>query len=77
MKRFGVNVTRTITVDQTVYVTAHNEAEAMKVVQDCYDNGRAGDAHVTFKGAKVFFKEPYESETIESIEVNEAYEEDE
>jgi hypothetical protein len=76
-KRFGVNLTRTISVDQTVYVTARNESEARQKVQDHYDSGKGGDPHVTFKDAKGFAKDAEGETVIEEVEINDAYEEEE
>lgn len=41
-RRFGVNITRTITLEQTVYIVAKNDADAMAKVQEGAEAGRGG-----------------------------------
>ena len=76
-KRFGVNITRTITVEQTVYVTARDEDAACQKVQDHYDAGKGGDPYVEFKGAKGLAKDAEGEDINEEVEVNDAFQEDE
>jgi hypothetical protein len=76
-KRFGVNILRTIRVEQTVYVTARSESEATEKVRAHYDNGKGGDPHVTFKDAKGFAKDADSEEITEEVDINDAYEEEE
>jgi hypothetical protein len=77
LKNFGVNITRTITIEQTVYVTARSESEAQEKVQGHYDSGKGGDPHVTFKDAKGFAKDAEGENITEEIEINDVYEEEE
>lgn len=76
-KRFGVNITRTITIEQTVYVTARTTRDALDKVQSHFDGGKGGDAYVEFKNAKGFAKDAEGDDISEAIEVNDAWEEDE
>lgn len=76
MKKYRVNVTRTITLEQYVVVGANNDAEASQKVQDHYDAGKGGDPFVTFKNAKGFAKDAEGDEITERFEVSDA-EEDE
>lgn len=72
-KRYGVNVTRTITIDQTVYVTARSDDEAMEKVQAHYDAGKGGDAHVTFKKAIGLAKDADGGDINETVSVDDAW----
>jgi hypothetical protein len=75
-KRWGVNVTRTITLEQTIYVNARNESSAMDKVQNSFDNGKAGNPYVTYAGSKDFWVEPELCDINEEISVDDAHEAD-
>lgn len=75
-KRFGVNITRTIVLDQTIYVSARDESEAMDKVREGHEAGRGGDPYVDFRRAKGVFKDAEGGEINEAIEVDDAWETD-
>jgi hypothetical protein len=77
MKRYAVNVTRTITLEQTVYVRARSDTDAMERVQQAADGGQGGDPYVEFRKPRGAFKDPEGGEINEEIQVDDAYQEDE
>lgn len=77
-RRFGVNITRTITLEQTVYIVAKNDADAMAKVQEGAEAGRGGDAYVEFRRTRGVFKDAEDTgEITEDIQVDDAYEAEE
>ncbi len=76
-KKFGVNITRTFTLEQTVYVSAKNDEDATEKVQNHYDNGKGGAGRIVIKDAKGLAKDAEDGEFREEFEVNDAYEEEE
>ena len=75
-KRYGVNITRTITLEQTVYIVAKSDTDAIERVQQGAEAGRGGDAYVEFRRAKGIFKDAEGDEINEEIQVDDAWEAD-
>ena len=77
LKRIGVTITRTITLEQTVYIRAKNVFDAMERVKEKTQGIDVGDPYVTFKGAKGIFKDAEGGEINEEIQVDDAFEDEE
>jgi hypothetical protein len=75
-KRYGVNITRTITVEQTVYVMASNASGAREKVQRHYDDGKGGEAYIEFRHAKGLALNVETDNQTESFETGDAWEDE-